>query len=162
MKTVWPFLYTIARKKKCSAETMLMNYADRQLEIFAVNNDSLYAFHSFGELHDFIERMDSARLQLGNDRIEWFLTSNRLFSVMSCYDFLNDGGLRSKFLEDIWKAAVPLKVKIFAWLATYDKTLYRENLGKRGWTGSQNCEICGHGIESNYHIFLHCPPAVNI
>ena len=44
-----------------------MNYADRQLEIFAVNNDYLYAFHSSGELHDFMERMDLARLQLGND-----------------------------------------------------------------------------------------------
>ena len=93
LKNAWPFLYTIARKKKCSIETMFLNYSDRQLEIFAVNIDSLNTFHSSCELHDFIEKMDSVRLQLGNDIVEWKLTSNRQYSVKSCYGFLNDGGL---------------------------------------------------------------------
>ena len=162
MKTVWPFLYSLARKKKYTVETMLSNYANRQLEIFAVNSDSLLAFHSSGELHDFMEKMDLIRLQEGTDRVDWFLTSHKQFSVKSCYDFLNDGGLRSRFQSDIWKVAVPLKIKIFVWLATHDKTLFRENLGKRGWGGLQNCEIYGYDIESNCHIFLHCPFAVNI
>ena len=62
----------------------------------------------------------------------------------------------------IWKAAVPLKVKVFAWLATHDKTLSRERLGRRGWNGSQICEICRLHVETNAHIFLHCPFAIGI
>ena len=37
LKNVWPFLYSLARKKKCSVETMLQNYSERQLDIFFVN-----------------------------------------------------------------------------------------------------------------------------
>ena len=113
LKYVWPFLYSLTRKKKCSAESLLLNYADRQLNIFSVNNDSLLAFHSSDELHDFMECIEALQLQLGVDNIEWFLTPNKIFSVKSCYNFLNDGGLRSKFSVDIWKAAVPCKIKIF-------------------------------------------------
>ena len=101
LKTVWSFLYSLARKEKCTVETMLSNYVDRQLEIVAVNSDSLLAFHSSEELHDFMEKMDLIRLQEGNDRVEWFLTSNKQFSIKSCYGFLNDGGLRSRFQSDI-------------------------------------------------------------
>ena len=77
LKHTWPFLYGIARKKKCSAETMFLNYSDKQLEIFSVNLDSLNAFHSSCELHDFIEKMDVVSLQSGNDIVDWKLTSNR-------------------------------------------------------------------------------------
>ena len=141
---------------------MFLNYTNRQLEIFAVNIDSLNTFHSSSELYDFIDKMDSNRLQLGNDMIEWKLTSNRQFSVKSCYDFLNDGGLHSKYQVNIWKTAVPLKVKVFDWLATHDKILSKERLDRRGWTGSQICEICGFHVESNSHIFLQCPFTINI
>ena len=115
---------------------MLQNYSERQLDIFSVNLDHLNFFHSFNELHDFIVTMYSVRLQWGIDKVEWILTLNRKFSVKSCYDFLNDAGLRSKYLGDIWKAVVPLKVKVFAWLTTHDKTLSRERLDRRGWNGS--------------------------
>ena len=97
MKHTWPYLYAITREKKCSAETTFLNYSDRQLEIFSVNLDSLNTFHSSCELHDFIEKMDVVSLHSGNDIVEWKLTSNRQFSVKSCYGFLNDRGLRSKF-----------------------------------------------------------------
>ena len=157
-KYEWHFLYSLARKKKCSAETFFLNYADRQLDIFAVNNESLLAFHSSDELHEFIECMKSLQLQLGQDKVEWTLTANKLFTVKSCYNFFNDGGLRSRLSADIWQRisgrAAPYKIKIFVWLATHDKTLSRENLSKRGWPGPQGCAICGYGLESNSHIFL--------
>ena len=119
--------------KKCSAEKMVLNYTERQLDIFSVSHDSLNAFHSSCELHDFIDKMDAINLLPGSDLVEWKLTPNRQFTVKSCYGFLNDGGLRSKFQEDIWKVVVPLMVKIFTWLATHDKTLSREKLERQGW-----------------------------
>ena len=110
---MWHFLYFLARKKKCSVKSLLLNYADRQLDIFSVNNDSLLAFHSCDELHEFMKSIEALQLQLGVDNIEWFLTPNKVFSIKSCYNFLNDGGLHSKFTMDIWKTAVLCKIKIF-------------------------------------------------
>ena len=74
LKTVWPFLYSFARKKKCSVETILKNYSERQLDVFSVNCDYLKFFHSSSELHDFMVTMDLVRLQSGTDIVEWFLT----------------------------------------------------------------------------------------
>ena len=59
LKNVWPFLYSIARKKKSSVETMLQNYSERQLDIFSVNLDYLNFFLSSNELYDFIMTIDS-------------------------------------------------------------------------------------------------------
>ena len=93
---------------------MALSYNERQLEISPVGLESLNAFHSSSELHDFIDKMDSIRLTHGADLVEWNLTSHRKFTVRSCHGFLNDGGLRSKFYKDIWKATAPMKVRIFA------------------------------------------------
>ena len=129
-------LYTLwLEKKKCSMDSLRVNYVDRQLEVFAVNHDVLLAFHSSVELHEFIECMESLQPHLGKDKVEWALTANKIFSIKSCYNFLNDGGLRSSLSADIWQVAAPYKIKIFVWLATHDKTLSRENLGKQGWSG---------------------------
>ena len=127
-----------------------------------MNHEALLVFHSSDELREFKECMESLQLHVGNDKVDWVLTPNKLFTVKSCYNFLNDGGLRSRLSVDIWQVAAPLKIKIFVWLATHDKTLSRENLGKRGWPGPQCCAICGCSLESNNHIFLQCLVAVSI
>ena len=156
------FYILFSSKKKCSVETLHLNYADRQLDVFVVNYEALLAFHSLNELHEFIKCMESLQLQLGQDKGEWALTANKLFTVKSCYNFLNDGSLRSRLSADIWQVAALYKIKIFIWLATHDKTLSRERLGRRGWNGSQICEICGLHVESNNHIFLHFFFAISI
>ena len=92
-----------------------MNYNDRQSDNVPINNiDSLITFLSSPEFQDFIDKMDSVCLSGGDNIMEWTLTPNKDFSVKSCYGFLNDGGLRSKFRKNIWKSAAPLKTKIFA------------------------------------------------
>ena len=76
---------------------MVLSYSKRQLDIFPISLESLNAFHSSSELHDFIDKMDSIRLTNGANSVEWILTSHRKFTVRSCYGFLNDDGLRSKY-----------------------------------------------------------------
>ena len=90
---------------------MVLNYSERQLEIFLVSLESLNAFHSSSELHVFIDKMDFIRLTHGTNSVEWNLTSHRKFTLKSWYSFLNDGGLCSKFQHNIWKAAAPLKLE---------------------------------------------------
>ena len=56
-----------------------MNYADRQLDFFSLNNEALLAFHSSDELHEFMECMESMQLQMGMDKVDWLLTPNKFF-----------------------------------------------------------------------------------
>ena len=51
---------------------------------------------------------------------------------------------------------MPLKVKVFSWLALKDKILTRANLIKRGWQGPPGCGICGNQEATVLHIFFHC------
>ena len=83
------------------------------------------------------------------------ITSSLVFTIRSCYNILNDGGLRSPFKNTIWKSTVPLKVKVFSWLALKDQILSRANLIKRGWQGPSHCCICGHHDEIVMCIFFH-------
>ena len=82
LKHTWPYLYSISRKK-CSVEKMVLSYSERQLEIFPVSFNSLNAFHSSFELHDFIDKMDSICLSLGTDLVELNLTTHKQFTVKS-------------------------------------------------------------------------------
>ena len=85
----------------------------------------------FLQILNFNAIMDNLVLRNGDDSIDWTASSNNLFSVKSCYDLLNDGGLRSNVSFDIWNCSVPLKTKLFAWLVFHDKILSRENLAKK-------------------------------
>ena len=108
-------------------------------------------------LHHFNGIINSVFLSSEDDSISWMFVENKEFSVKSCYNILNDGGLISAFRTNIWKSIAPLKVKIFSWLVFHGKILSQVNLIKRGWTGPLYCDICGFYEESFSHIFLHCP-----
>ena len=105
----------------------------------------------FAQLVDIISATNLSSIE---DSIIWSITSSQVFTIKSCYNVLNDGGLRSPFKNTIWKSAVPLKVKIFSWLTLKDKILSRANLIKRGWQGPSHYYIYGHQNETVMHIFF--------
>ena len=53
------FYILFGSEKKCSVDSLCLNYADQQLDVLAVNHEALLAFHSSVELHEFIECMES-------------------------------------------------------------------------------------------------------
>jgi hypothetical protein len=58
-------------------------------------------------------------------------------------------------MMNIWKAKIPLKIKIFLWQVCNDKIQSAEQLKKRNWEGPIECKMCGQ-IESKEHIFVDC------
>ena len=110
-----------------------------------------------------VDLFNSNHVLLSNeeDSISWLLTQSKAFSIKSCYETLNDGGLHSTFKTNIWKNAAPLKVKLFTWLALKDKILSCANLAKRDWSGPLYCEICGFHIES-ISIFFSIAPSLRL
>ena len=68
------------------------------MDIFHLCNiNSLTAFHSSPELHEFISTMDALNLSNEEDCLTWTLSLINEFAVKNYYEFLNDGGLRSDF-----------------------------------------------------------------
>ena len=63
------------------------------------------------------------------------------FSVRSVYKHLckDDYGLNFK---RVWKAKVPLKIKIFIWLVAQGAIMTKDNLCKRKWKENMSCAFC--------------------
>jgi hypothetical protein len=54
----------------------------------------------------------------------------------------------------IWK--IPLKIKLFNWLANENKIPTWDNLLRKGWMGPNICQLCNRDAESVQHLFIHC------
>jgi hypothetical protein len=89
------------------------------------------------------------------DRLLWRWSNNGQFSVHSFYTWLEFGGIPNSEFDTIWKAPIPLKVKIFLWLLKKNKVLTKLNLVKKGWLGPIDCPFCGLP-ESIDHLFVEC------
>ena len=63
--------------------------------------------------------LEGRTLSQENDAIAWKLTSSRKFSVKSLYEKLTEGNVLD-MARGLWKAGIPLKIKIFVWQFTYD------------------------------------------
>jgi zinc-binding in reverse transcriptase len=70
------------------------------------------------------------------DSIFWHLEKSSFFTVQSLYKFLNSGGVHIRLTISVWILKIPLKVKLFLWLAIKNRILTKDNLIKRGWHGS--------------------------
>lgn len=98
------------------------------------------------------------------DRKHWRLTANRVFTVKSFYNFLNDGGLRCRWTPIILKGYCPKKVSMFNWLAWDDKILSLENLTRKrcNFVLTTTCVMCHAEVESANHLLIQCPVARHI
>lgn len=90
------------------------------------------------------------------DQLTWQWRPNGLFSVKSIYLALTDGGTRDPGLDTIWKLYIPLKVKVFCWLALKKRLPTTDLLVKRGWAGNTTCALYGAKDESVDHLFTRC------
>jgi S-adenosylmethionine:diacylglycerol 3-amino-3-carboxypropyl transferase len=90
-----------------------------------------------------------------SDVVTWVLERDGQYSSKSLYRFLSFGGVISKRLEGLWRARVPLKVKIFMWQMFHNKLQSADQLKKRNWKGEVNCQLC-EGLEDMNHIMFKC------
>ena len=58
----------------------------------------------------------------------------------------------------VWKAPIPLKIKIFLWQLFQNAMLTRDNMRIRKWPGNPMCSFCTN-IETANHLFFTCPLA---
>ena len=81
-----------------------------------------------------------------------------VFSTQSMYRFLSDRGVLNGRMQRLWKSKLPMKIKVFLWLAFQDRLPTGIVLKRRNWKGDDRCVVC-KVIETSDHIFCHCPLA---
>jgi hypothetical protein len=85
------------------------------------------------------------------DEVTWSLTTNKRFSTKSVYQFV-ETNLAGAHYKCIWKAKLPLKIKVFMWQLYLDAVLTRENQ-KKIWPGSPLCSFC-ENVETANQLFV--------
>jgi hypothetical protein len=102
-------------------------------------------------LYDMVHRFN---INGEKDKAKWEWEKSGTFSVQSVYKHLCKDEYGVSF-KRMWKAKVPLKIKIFKWLVSQEAILTKDNLCKRKWKGNTTCAFCTEQ-ESVQHIFFEC------
>ena len=89
-----------------------------------------------------------------NDKPKWSWENTGIFSVKPTYAHLSRNELGAHY-KLIWKAKLPLKIKIWLWLIEHNAILAKDNLAKRNWSGDLHCRFCSD-MESIDHLFFEC------
>ena len=69
------------------------------------------------------------------------------------YAALVNNGVRLS--QEIWRAKMPMKIKIFMWYLKRGVILTKDNLVRRNWNRENNCSFC-HINESIQHLYFDC------
>ena len=108
----------------------------------------------YRQLRDMIS---SLALSQEKDTPKWCWDGRGIYTVKSMYSHLCDSIPKNQH-ANLWKAKLPLKIKIFMWLIENDAILTRDNLARRGWQGDKRCNFCLEN-ESINHLFFDCAMA---
>lgn len=90
----------------------------------------------------------------GADEVSWSLSSSHKFMVKSLYNKLTEGTALD-MARGLWKADLPLKIKIFMWQMFCDRLPTPDNVSKRNRPTDGSCAVCGSGENAN-HVFFGC------
>lgn len=108
------------------------------------------------------------------DRLVWAFSKSGVFTVRSCYHSILEEqgagdrdrgsayGMAQPQWKWIWKLRVPPKVRNFLWRACHDIIPTRAALFRRRVGSEPFCEFCKTAVETESHIFFHCPFFVSI
>jgi hypothetical protein len=82
------------------------------------------------------------------------ITVKNLYTALQ-FQLISD--VDKPWIKQLWNWNVPLKLKLFSWLAGKDRILTWEALQRRGWEGPGFCSLCKKASEDLPHLMIHCP-----
>ncbi len=149
---LFPNLFASARAKHLPVRGWLHYFSD--------NWDSAFTLPLSCVEHEellLLRALVSNRLLSGaSDSLLWRWNTSDLFSTRNAYLFLACSGVRDCKIPFIWKAKVPLRVKVFMWLAARNRILTADILARRGWPGPSICVFCSCSEENLEHLLFSC------
>jgi hypothetical protein len=84
----------------------------------------------------------------------WKWEKSKKFSIKTMYAHLCSTDI-DIYNKRIWKAKIPLKIKVFMWLLQQNAILTKDNLVRRNWRGDKSCRFCNLD-EDITHLFFDC------
>lgn len=111
------------------------------------------------DLRNLQESLGGVTLSDGPDSVSWAVERSGKYSKRSLYKMMTSGGVVDFRSMLIWKCVVPLKVRIFLWMANHDRIQCGVQLKKKEWSGPEQCFVCDE-LESTDHILFQCPLAI--
>lgn len=99
-----------------------------------------------------LKAVDNHILWAGADRTGLISVKNIYTMISNTIWHNNISGWRLNF----WSWKLPLKIKLFNWLAAENKISTWNNLQRKGWTGPNLCQLCFKDAESVFHLFNQC------
>jgi hypothetical protein len=106
--------------------------------------------------YELLDMLNEVQLSEGTDTVRWVLEKSGRYTTSSLYKTLTYGGVTDTRAMLIWKSPIPLKVKIFIWMAVHDIIQCGVQLKKKKWSGSDKCLVCDK-LETSDHILFQCP-----
>ena len=97
--------------------------------------------------------LDEVSLSDGRDEVFWALERSQQYSAKSLYNLMTFGGIQDVQMMLIWKCNIPLKVKIFLWMAIHDRIQCGVQLKKKKWSRPEECFSCDR-LETSDHILF--------
>lgn len=73
------------------------------------------------DLNGLLALLTEVSLTEGVDRTHWALERSGKYSTKSLYRLMTSGGVTDTHMQMIWRCHIPLKVKIFVWMAAHDR-----------------------------------------
>jgi len=67
-----------------------------------------------------------------------------------------------KWWKKVWSLNIPPRIRIFAWRLSHGAIPTKENFAKRILSFNMGCAVCSHYLESEVHILLQCPLALQV
>jgi ribonuclease HI len=99
-----------------------------------------------------LRNVEDTLLWAGGDGSGDISAANLYRALITPLNFTTD----KTWITKIWRWPIQLKIRLFAWLAVFDKILTWEVLQRRGWVGPGICKLCKVNSESTDHLFVHC------
>ena len=129
-KDQYPQLFNVCKVPKCTIN-----------QVQSVETDSFFRRRLnsalVGQWGAVLDTVNKLPLTDKEDRVVWSLNQNGKFSTKSVYKLL-EKPLSGCHYKWIWKAKIPLKIKIFMWQLSQDAVLTRQVMRHRNWPG--NCD----------------------
>lgn len=143
--------------KTCHDQDILVNVvANNQ---WNTNYRRRFGVTELGEWTELMEKLEGVVLTDQSEKVIWKLEKSGKYTARSLYRLITFGGVRDVKMMEVWTAKIPLKVKIFIWMAWHNRIQTAEQLKRRNWDGSKEHEFCGIG-ECVDHLLFRCPIAV--
>ena len=103
-------------------------------------------------------RLEGLQLHEGDeDQVIWKWSASGRYRTRSAYRALHLGSIHFPTYSLLWKSWMPLRVKIFVWLAFRRRHWTADRRRRHGLDAREYCWLCDREPESCDHLLFRCP-----